>query len=366
MNHKEKLLEIYEHSFTTKELEIVDEIIKKQIALIGEKLTSQKGVYTVLVTLVTHKILKPKQDIRYHQSSMENGFSGRTVDTKYITPTLKELGFPPMAESGWLTRSLEQPYPYTLDYNGKISNKTVKNAFLLIIDYIQNHTQHAAIVLKLLLNEGIKVKERLKVKIIPLKYPEKITIESTINALTKHFTKNYQTSGGAKLPVLAFYAIYEVLIKEMKRYIGCELGVLGSHTASDRTGKSSGDIELFKERQHFEAIEIKLDKKIDATIVRIGIEKVCKFNLQRYYILSNVGIKKDELANIKQLIEDTREKHGCQIIVNGVIPSLKYYLRLIEQPSHFIQKYSVLVERDKELKTIHKSEWNKIIHNFLS
>jgi DNA (cytosine-5)-methyltransferase 1 len=49
---------------------------------------------------------------------MVGGFSGRRIDTQYITPTLKELGLPAMAESGWLTRSLEQPYPYTLDYNG--------------------------------------------------------------------------------------------------------------------------------------------------------------------------------------------------------------------------------------------------------
>jgi DNA (cytosine-5)-methyltransferase 1 len=44
-----------------------------------------------LVTLLTHKIIDPKQDIRNHQASMKKGFSGRSVDTQFITPTLKEL-----------------------------------------------------------------------------------------------------------------------------------------------------------------------------------------------------------------------------------------------------------------------------------
>jgi len=51
----------------------------------------------------------------------------------FITPTLKELGLPSMAESGWLTRSLEQPYPYTLGYKGKISGKGIKEAFLNLL-----------------------------------------------------------------------------------------------------------------------------------------------------------------------------------------------------------------------------------------
>ncbi len=34
-----------------------------------------------------------------------------------------------MAESGWLTRSLEQPYPYTMKYEGEISGKYEKVLF---------------------------------------------------------------------------------------------------------------------------------------------------------------------------------------------------------------------------------------------
>jgi len=366
MNHKEKLLEIYEHSSTINDVSDVSDEVHNYIRTIGKKMSSQKGVFTVLVTLITHKILTPKQDIRYHQSGMENGFPGRSIDTKYITPTLKELGLPSMAESGWLTRSLEQPYPYTLDYNGKISNKEVKAAFLEILDYVQKKPKAAKNILRLLLHQAIAAKKRLAVPIIPLKNPEKITIQKTIGSLKHHFNSKYKIHGGSKLPVLAFYAIYQLLIVEVKRYNDCSLAKMGSHTASDRTSKSSGDIEILKNGIHYESIEVKFDKPIDANMIRVVIEKVHIFNLERYYVLSHIGTNMEEINVIQSLIDETKKRHGCQIIINGILPTIKYYLRLIDDTEQFIKAYSKLVEEDRELKEIHKTTWNSIIQDYLN
>ena len=60
-----------------------------------------------------------------------------------------------MAESGWLTRSLEQPYPYTLDYNGHINDRNVKEAFLNIIDFVQNNHSEAINILRILFSTYI-------------------------------------------------------------------------------------------------------------------------------------------------------------------------------------------------------------------
>ncbi len=366
MNHKEKLLEIYKNSFTVQDIKNISKPTTENIRVIGEKINSQKGVYTVLVTLITHKILYPKQDIRLHQSNMQGGFSGRSIDTQYITPTLKKLGLPSMAESGWLTRSLEQPYPYTLDYNGKISDRKVKSAFLEILDYVEKQPNKSENVLRLLLFQAIEIKKHSFVEIIPLKNADNLTIEKIIKAIDEHFSQNYHTHGGSKLPVIAFFAIYKSLIKEISRYKDCILEDLGSHTASDRTSKSAGDIEINKNGQLFEAIEIKLDKYIDATIIRIAIEKIKRFNPQRYYILSFVGTKEDEKETIENLIDEIKEKHGCQIIINGVLPTLKYYLRLINSLEEFIKNYSSLIEMDKEVKKVHKEKWNELIEKHLN
>lgn len=278
MNHKQKLKNIYSLSFSISDIKNVPQKYLEYILTIGEQAYKQKGVYTVLVTLLTHKSLFPEQDIRKHQSSMAGGFSGRTIDSQSITPTLKELGLPSMAESGWLTRSLEQPYPYNLDYQGKISNKVVKEAFLNIIDYVQKMPEQADDVLRLILNKVIELQAQSIVNITKLVNPETLDILTIISCLEEHISTKYRVRGGSKLPVLAIYAMYKSLINEVKRYENCVLGPLGSHTASDLTSRSSGDIEVFDcQGKVFESVEIKYDKEIDLTIIRIVYEKIRTF-----------------------------------------------------------------------------------------
>jgi len=362
MNYKEILLELYEEANkqTLSTLKLPVNVIE-HIEKVAQNCFTQKGVYTVFITLAIYKICHPEQDIRNHQTQIKNGFSGRTIDTQHITPTLKELGLPSMAESGWLTRSLEQPYPYTLDYVGKISNKGVKKSFLELIDAIETTYISPSDILVELFRQIIVIQQKNKVTITPIKNPDSLTISKAISLLDSHFSYNYNTFGGSKLPVIAFYAMYEILIKELSRYDNSELKPLGSHTASDRTSKSSGDIEIYKKGVLFESIEIKLDKEINANIVRIAREKIIKYNPSRYYILSYFNVNEEERLDINNIVDDVKNKHGCQIVINGVIPSLKYYMRLITDLQEFFSKYSSLVENDTELKSIHKSKLNELV-----
>ncbi|RLD56196.1 MAG: hypothetical protein DRJ01_15585 [Bacteroidetes bacterium] len=362
MNYKDKLIELYKEAKSKKSYASdLSKTTQNNIQIIAEKCFTQKGVYTVLVTLSIYKILHQNQDIRNHQTQIPNGFSGRTIDTQFITPTLKELKLPSMAESGWLTRSLEQPYPYTLDYNGKISNKKVKKAFLELINDIETENVNPKHIIVELLKTVIQIQEENKIIIKPLENPEKLTITKIINILDEQFSYHYEDFGGSKLPVLAFYAIYQMIINEISRYDGCELKELGSHTASDRTSKSAGDIEVFKEDLLFEAIEIKLDKEIDANILRIAEEKVIRYNPQRYYILSYFSIKEQELKQIQEVIDRVKKDHGCQIVINGILPTIKYYLRLLSDLESFINSYSILIQDDLELKSCHKEKWKNLI-----
>lgn len=367
MNHKEKLKNIYSLSSSIIDINGIPEKYIKYVFTIGESASNQKGVYTVLVTLLTHKLLFPEQDIRQHQSSMVGGFSGRTIDTQFITPTLKELKMPSMAESGWLTRSLEQPHPYTLDYPGKINNRAIKEAFLNILDYVQREPERAEYLLRLLLNKVIEVQKKSRVNITQLVNPETLNVLSITSCLEEYFFAKYKVRGGAKLPVLAIYALYKSLVNEVKRYEKCTLGNLGSHTASDLTSKSAGDIEVFDEYdQIFEALEVKHNKVIDLTMVRVAYEKIQKFNPHRYYILttSSQNIKDGERSQINQLIVEIEQEHGCQVIINGVIPTIKYYLRLISLQT-FVNDYSNLISTDIELQLAHKLQWNELIEKYL-
>lgn len=332
---------------------------------IAKKCYSQKGVYTVLTTLLIYKINNPLQDIRRHQANMIGGFSGRSFDTKYVTPELKRLGLPSMSESGWLTRSLEQPYPYNTDFPGKISGG-IKDDFLGLLDYVQSHPNKAKELLLCLFYEVNKIVKQNQVVITPLENPEDLTIDKIIESLDIHFNYNYGTHNGAKLPVLAFYAIYQSIIKEVQRYNGCNLAPLGSLTACDLTSKASGDIEIFKNEKHFESVEIKLNKKIDSAIVRVVEEKVYRFNPERYYILSYYGIEDSCIDEIQEVVSNVKHSHGCQIIINGLLPTIKYYLRLISSLEEFVHSYSNLIEQDSELQKIHKEVWGNIIAEILN
>jgi len=379
MNHRDKLLQIHELISENSAVAVTKRLpqeISEKISLIARNSSKQKGVYTVLVTLLIHKALHPQQDVRYHQENLPNGFSGRSIDTKYITPTLKSLGLPSMSESGWLTRSLEQPFPYLMDYQGKIGGKGVKEAFLSILDFLEAKVK-PTIQQKLaeqmtiyLLQAVVEIAKEETIEIPKIDDNEKseIKINDIISALEEHFyCKTYTAKGTSKSPVIAIYAVYELIIKEVSRYQNCTLKPLGSHTASDRTSKSAGDIEIYYSEfpdSLLEVIEIKFQKPIDKYMVAIATEKIAKFNPQRYLILSSANVKQEDVSDISRMIDEVANKYKCQIIVNGVLPTIKYYLRLVKDLSEFINNYSALIEKDHEINFEHKQKWSEIFTRF--
>jgi DNA (cytosine-5)-methyltransferase 1 len=43
------------------------------------------------------------------------------------------------------------------------------------------------------------------------------------------------------------------------------------------------------------------------------------------------------------------------------MPTIKYYLRLLDKTFEFIENYVNLIEADKSLKFEHKERWNNLI-----
>lgn len=353
MNHKEKLLEVYNNSFDVSDITSISKQVADYLSKVVSRIESNKAVYTVLITLMVHKMLHPEQDIRYHQKKMPGGFSGRIVDTQYITPALREIGLPAMKETGWLTRSLEQSHPYDFKYSGNIRGDGLRAAFLGIIDVFQNNPDLTESFLRIILHGAISLSKSRQVNIRRLE-PERIHILRVVDLLEQHFTRTYNTHGGSKLPVLAFYALYECLVEELNLYENCILVPLKSHTASDERSKSAGDIEVKKDNTTYEAVEIKFDRSIDILIVKNACDRIRASNPNKYYVLSTSGINSEDEEDINDLISKISGECGCQLIVNGLYETLRYYLRLISSPENFFNRYIELVEQDDELKTEHK------------
>ncbi len=320
---------------------------------------SSKGVLTVLVTSLVYKFFHPEQDIRNHQSSIPGGYSGRTFDSTNITPVLKVLRFPAMAESGWLTRSLEQKVPYDFNYTGAIKPDSLKTAFLSILNQVElgeNCEQMLSYVI-----QGLIIKRNKQN--IELAKPANLPIRSIVELLKSHFYSKYSSEGASRLPVIALYAVYQCLITEVKRFNGKVLASIESHTAADRRSGRIGDIEVSNpDGKPFEAVEVKHGVPLSAQLVKDAYDKFSKTQVLRYYLLStNDNIEAPEQDKINAEIERIKNIHGCQVIVNGLTKTLYYYLRLLSDPAEFIDHYVDLLEMDTALKFEHKQRWNELL-----
>lgn len=359
-----------------KSLELPLSALPKQCAedlmLIVKMGESQKGVLGVVLTSVTYKILHPSQDIRRHQEHMDGGYSGRTFDTKYVTPFLKSK-FPhfAMAESAWLTRSLEQPHPYDRSYPGNIRNQNLKTAFLNTMETLQKKRKLAPIMLETLMVLMLDAAAEDETLLANIEVSNNLTIAKIIEAVSQHLTYGYSVAGTARLPVIAIYSVYNLLMLDVKKYDGKTLAPLESHTSPDFRSKALGDIEVKNpDGSCFEAVEIKHNKPITADMIGIAYRKIKSTSISRYYILTTHEPNFDDYDSVMREIEKYKRLHPCEIVVNGVLPSLKYYLRLVSHPQRFVDEYAKWLEfeykRASAVKKEHLRAWQDIRRRLLN
>lgn len=370
INPSQFLEDVYQQAKKNKSLDDVDlnDIQKNMVKIIVENEHSNKGVFTVLVSSLTYKCLHQEQDVRYHKVDLPNGYSGRSFDTKYVTPFLKEKRFlGAMKESGWLTRSLEQLHPFTNDFPGRINKADLKMAFLTIFDEIETENESPYDYLLGIFTQSIIEKQKRTVQVInPIDKESNIPIRDIIDMLHEHFYYKYSSRGASILPVIAFYSIYECMIKHFDRFKNMELDSLGSHNSCDMSSKETGDIVVRNKDTNdiYEVVEVKFDINPTHLMVDYAYDKI-KYNnnVQRYYILSTSKPDLDEVDKINNKIDDIYKEYGCQVIVNGIFDSLKYYLRLLTNSDEFLTCYSKNLQANEELDYEHKIVWNRIVEN---
>ena len=364
MTHTELLDKVYETAVSLAfaddtGFENVAEDIKGYVEYIISRSESNKGMVTVLTTLLAHKVITPEQDIRYHQAGLENGFAGRGIDQAHVTPFMKKVSFPAMAESGWLTRSLEQAHPYNLEYPGKITPKEAKTAFLSIIDSIQTKGANPHDILLYMFVLLVKQRDSMNVE---LAKPHSLSISAIMVLLEKHFTAKYDSSGASRLPALAVYAAYQCMFEKISRYDGKILCPLESHNSSDTQSGRIGDVDVNnQDNTAFEGVEIKHEIKITKGLVTDAYEKFKVFNTDRYYLLTTANMSNADWNGINEEISRISQIHGCQVIVNGVYDTLRYYLRLLSDTAEFIERYVDLLKVDETVKFQHKTMWNDVV-----
>ncbi len=389
----EELLEKIYNSENS-EFVIINDDDKSKIDVIVNNIDSQKAVATALITSLVKKVLDPHQDVRYHKVDFgkpewdKKGYSARTFDTHNITPWMKKrFRRWAMKESAWLTRSIEQPHPFTLNFPGHIKKKEVKKAFLEILykleEIIKDENSKRMFACELLRYMIFQMKKKYNQQMNIIAYnirsdiekDRQLTIQRIIDAINSYFNMEFkQKEGASNLPVIAIYSLLQLVMPHIERYKGKKLGELKPHTASDRTSSSLGDIEVFNEDgSRFEVFEIKHNitlRKEDIDDIKFKILESGESKLKRFYILTTAKpeIDPNEIEQIKSICDDFLRKYGVEIIPNAVILTIKYFLRIIENPEEFIKIFTDNLKRsfkeESVLKEEHMLKWRDVLQKF--
>lgn len=311
------------------------------------------------ITLAIYKVLYPQQDIRSHKSEYEGGFSARSVDTCVTVPFLREKGLPYNVETHWLSQTLSYAGPYLPDMNLKTVPKKAGPAFIVTVNLIQKSGADAERIKKIIILMLLKMIEERNKGDIPLTKPKNLSIDEVMTLLHRHFGQSYEKNA-PRLPQVAIYAIYKCLMNGVDRYSEFELKPLERMKTANRKSGTVGDIDLWKDGRPIEAVETKFEIPINHSHVNEAMQKVLTESVERYFILSTAAPDPGEVDVIQELKEDFLRTNGCEIIVNGVYDTIKYYLRLLKSTNEFINAYTDVLSKDPDVNYEHKVAWNRI------
>lgn len=203
---------------------------------------------------------------------------------------------------------------------------------------------------------AILVKNRQASQNIVLVHPHSKHIREVVEKLGGHFATSGR--GAARLPVLAIYAVYRQMTAQMKKYEGCVLCDLEAHTSADSKSGAYGDIQVNTSGgEPFEVVEVKHGIALTPGLVTDCYRKFQLSPVETYYLLSTNEKIKDS-QGVSDLVKKIQAEHGCQMIVNGIMTTLRYYLRLIKSMDQFVDDYTDLV--GKESTADIKKKWNDL------
>ncbi|MDV7145999.1 restriction endonuclease, SacI family [Tropicimonas sp. TH_r6] len=309
------------------------------------------------LTLLAAKACHPAQDVRAHKSEHPNGFAARTFDSRSTIPFLIEHSLPRSVESHWLTQTLSFAGPLETGSILKTQPKKVGPLFVNVINYA-NDDETGDIARKMLLLIFVALIEIRNRERVVLTRPKSLPIVTVDSLLRRHMSVKYKT-GAPRLPQIAIYAIYCCLISKIDRFSAQELEPLARMKSADRKAGTVGDIVVVENGKPVEAVEIKFDKSISLIDVLEAIDKVRAESVSRYYLLSTVGIDDEQAATIVEKSEEFEKQNGCEIIVNGVFETVRYYLRLLPDTTEFLNFYADIVEQDEDVGYEHRIAWNE-------
>ena len=352
----------------------IQEEIKVSLDIFIQKIETDKSLIQVIITTLLKKIIKPEQDIRLHMAKFPNGYSARVLDTKVTTPFFK-INFPRYAnkETAFLTKATRAEIIWNFEEGIKLPlrSKSLVEPFLTLTDKIENQKIDIEQCLVYILSQLHLLSQSHEVV-----FAETLEVANSVNIINinrvmKMVERHFEEPLSSRLPVIVIFAIYKQLFKTIRRFENKILLPLNVHTSADKHGY--GDIEIRDNHNNpFEILEIKHNVPIDRNMILDIVKKSANTTIERYYILTtynNCFINQDEEEYINELILGIKRERGLEIIANGIVNTLKYYLRFIEDYHEFISTYTeelvIDARNSTEVKDSHIQAWRIILQQYL-
>jgi len=350
------------------------EEIRNSVDIFLQKIETDKSLIQVIITTLLKKIIKPEQDIRLHMAKFINGYSARVLDTKVTTPFFKSK-FPKYAnkETAFLTKATRAEIIWNFEEGVKLPlrSKSLVIPFLELIDKIEHQTINIENLLVYILAQLQLISQSQEIVFTEtLEVVNSVNIIN-INTVMKMVETHFEEPLSSRLPVIVIFDIYKQLFKTVRRFANKLLIPLNVHTSADKHGY--GDIEIRdKYNNPFEILEIKHNIPIDRNMILDIVKKSANTTIERYYILTTYKdcfLNQDEEEYINELILKIKRERGLEIIANGIVNTLKYYLRFIEDYQEFINTYTEELVTDArnstEVKDAHIQAWKMILQKYI-
>lgn len=334
-------------------IEALPQEIRDDLVYISKTRHNGRGV---ALTLLAYKLANPSQDITAHKAEHENGFNARSIDTDVVIPKLREWGVHAAGESHWLTQIFSGSRFEAGQILSTMPRDVGRRLPSLICRMNQENPDVVEDALAVLVLGLVEERNRSE---IALTKPKVVTIELVLDLLRDHFTHRYK-SGSPRLPQIAMYAIYQCLMQDSRRYEEHELVPLERMKTANRKSGTVGDVDVLFEGRVVEAVEIKYGMSVSARHVSDAIEKIKSEDVRRYYILATEGVEQGEGPSIQGMIAEFYRVNGCEIIVNGIYETLKYYMRLLNDIDNFLALYLDVLRVDQDVSYEHRVAWNAI------
>ena len=188
--------------------------------------------------------------------------------------------------------------------------------------------------------------------------PANLTIAQIVDKVKRHCSSD--TDSASQLPVLAIHSLMSIVVREIKRYKGCAILRPKHRIAANSQKDWIADIHIVGASDLLlEGYAVKHNIPINSDLIQNSIEKIYTTSVQAFYVLTTYH--QDSYSEFDTDIQRVEREHGCLLVLDGVYPTLQYYLRVIGNTNEFVDTYVTHLETDPSVTFQMKEAWNEIV-----